>query len=41
VVKKVVANPMDAWDSSAVTFHQKNARSGKMGGNLFEPPLKP
>ena len=41
VVKEVVANPMDAWDSSAVTFHQNNARSGKMGGNLFEPPLKP
>jgi hypothetical protein len=41
VVNKVVANPMDAWDSSAVKFHQNNAKSGKMSGNLFEPPLAP
>jgi FecR protein len=41
VVNKVAANPMDAWDSSAVTFHQNNAKSGKMSRNLFEPPLAP
>jgi hypothetical protein len=41
VVNKVAANPMDAWDSSAVTFHQNKAESGKMGRKLFEPPLTP
>lgn len=41
VVNKVAATTMDAWDSSAVTFHENKAKSGKMGRNLFEPPLKP
>ena len=39
VVNNVAANPMDAWDSSAVTVHQNNAKAGKMSGNLFRPPL--
>jgi hypothetical protein len=41
VLKKVVANPMDAWDSSAVKLHQNKAGPGKKGGDLFEPPLRP
>ena len=39
VANKVTANPMDAWDSSAVTVHQNNAKAGKMSGTLFRPPL--
>ena len=39
VVNKVAANPMDAWDTSAVTVHRNNAKVGKMSGNLFKPPL--
>jgi hypothetical protein len=39
VANKVTANPMDAWDTSAVTLHQKNAKAGKMTGTLFRPPL--
>jgi hypothetical protein len=39
VVNKVAANPTDFWDSSAVTVHQNNAKSGKMSGSLFRPPL--
>jgi hypothetical protein len=38
VEEKVVANPMDAWDSSAVKFHENEAQSGKMRGDLFKPP---
>jgi hypothetical protein len=41
VVNKVAAGPMDAWDSSAVTFHENKAKSRMMSPNLFEPPLKP
>ena len=40
VANKVAANPMDAWDSSAVTFHQNNAKAGKLTGTLFRPPLR-
>jgi hypothetical protein len=39
VAEKVVANPMDAWYSSAVKFHENEAQSGEMSGNLFKPPL--
>lgn len=39
VMNKVAANPMDAWDSSAVTVHRNNAKAGKMSGGLFQPPL--
>jgi hypothetical protein len=39
VANKVTANAMDAWDSSAVTVHQNNAKAGKMTGTLFRPPL--
>jgi hypothetical protein len=39
VASKVTANPMDAWDSSAVTVHQNSAKAGKMTGTLFRPPL--
>jgi hypothetical protein len=39
VVNKVAANPMDSWDSSAITAHQNNAKAGKMSGTLFSPPL--
>jgi FecR protein len=41
VVKKVVANPMDAWDRSAVALHQNNAKLGRPGRRLFEQSLSP
>ena len=40
VSNRVAANPMDAWDSSAVIVHQNNAKAGKMTGTLFRPPLR-
>lgn len=41
VGKKIDANPMDAWDSSAVKLHQNKAEASKKGADLFEPPLRP
>jgi hypothetical protein len=40
VAENVVANPMDSWDSSVVKFHEKEAQSGKMSGNLLTLPWR-